>query len=60
MLKENHVLEMMQLWKCKIFGVKALWSEGEVLWALSAVSAAIMEKGEIAVTCNRTVAGNFI
>lgn len=57
MLKENLVLEMMQLWKCKIAGVKAVLVDK---WAQANFSSSIMGKGQIAVTCESIVAGNFI
>lgn len=57
MLKENLVLEMMQLWKCKIAGVKAVLVDK---WAQANFSSSIMGKGQIAVTCESIVVGNFI
>lgn len=57
MLKENLILEMMQLWKSKIAGVKALLEEP---WAHTCVYTAIMKKRPIAETCDVINAGNFI
>jgi hypothetical protein len=57
MLKENLILEMMQLWKSKIAGMKALSADP---WAQTCVSTPIMKKGKKTVTCDVIDAGNFI